>query len=438
MLFHHVPSRVRTSALALVTVGTVTRGSVTVDPVTRGSVTRGCVAVLACAGVVASLAACSSTTTTTSTTTSTTTTTTTTGSSTSGSSSGSSDSRLVNVALTSAGCAPEHASYDSGPLTFVVNNTDATAVSEIEVLNQDRILGEKENLAPGFSGSFSIELDAGTYTVYCPGANQEKNTLIITGNAAPVLGTTHGLLGQGAKGYLTYVRTQVRGLTSGVAALDQATRAGNVTAAQLAYDRVRPYYERIEPVAESFPKLDAAIDTRASADVAIDRITGFHRLEYGLFTKRSAAGLVPVSTALVGNVKKLSTLVAALTGFQPAELANGSVGLLDEAAKNKITGEEERYSHIDLVDLAANVEGADQAFAYLEPGLTKIDPVLTTRIRAAFNIVEKLLSAQRYAPQPSGYRLYNQVPKADITELSQALLAVSEPLSTVAGKVVSA
>ena len=252
-----------------------------------------------------------------------------------------------------------------------------------------------------------------------------------------MLGTTHGLLVQGADEYLTYVRTQVRGLTSAVATLNQAIRRGNVTAAQVAYARARPYYERIEPVAESFPALDAAIDLRAD-DTPITKITGFHRLEYGLFARKSTAGLGPISGGLVGNVAKLSTLVAKLTGFQPAELANGAVSLVDEAAKSKITGEEERYSHIDLVDFAANIEGSQQAFAFLEPGLTKIDPALTTRIRTAFATVQKLVLAQRDPAQPSGYRLYSAVPKADIAGLSRALLAVAEPLSTVAGKVVTA
>jgi iron uptake system component EfeO len=355
----------------------------------------------------------------------------------SASSTASSASRQVNVTLTSKGCTPEHPSYNSGPLTFVVKNTDATAVSEIEVLSQDRILGEKENLAPGFTGTFSIELSAGKYTVYCPGANTEKNTLTVTGKAAPNIGTTHGLLVQGADGYLNYVRTQVSGLTASVATLNRAVQAGNLTAAQVAYAKARPYYERIEPVAESFPALDAAIDLRADA-TPVTRITGFHRLEYGLFTKKSMTGLAAISTGLVANVRKLSTLVAKLTGFQPAELANGAVGLLDEAAKNKITGEEERYSHIDFVDFAANIEGSQQAFAFLEPGLNKIDPVLTQRIKTAFAAVQKLVLAQRDPAQPSGYRPYPAVPKADITGLSHALLAVSEPLSTVAGQVVKA
>ena len=45
-----------------------------------------------------------------------------------------------------------------------------------------------------------------------------------------------------------------------------ALRKGDLTAAQVAYAKARPFYERIEPVAESFTQgtvaLDPAIDAR--------------------------------------------------------------------------------------------------------------------------------------------------------------------------------
>ena len=39
-------------------------------------------------------------------------------------------------------------------------------------------------------------------------------------------------------------------------------------------------------------------------------------------------------------------------------LVTGAVELLNEVSSSKVTGEEERYSHTDLYDFAANVEGA--------------------------------------------------------------------------------
>ena len=41
---------------------------------------------------------------------------------------------------------------------------------------------------------------------------------------------------------------------------------------------------------------------------------------------------------------------------------------------NKITGEEEDFSHIDLVDFAGNLEGAKEAFAYLSPACGRSTP----------------------------------------------------------------
>ena len=53
--------------------------------------------------------------------------------------------------------------------------------------------------------------------------------------------------------------------------------------------------------------------------------------------------------------------------LEPAQIANGAVELLGEVSKSKITGEEERYSHIDLVDFEANVDGAASAFDSVRP-----------------------------------------------------------------------
>ena len=47
-------------------------------------------------------------------------------------------------------------------------------VTEVELIEGESVLGEAENLAPGLSGTFSANLEAGTYTIYCPGAETEE------------------------------------------------------------------------------------------------------------------------------------------------------------------------------------------------------------------------------------------------------------------------
>src|SRR5512147_2072482 len=103
--------------------------------------------------------------------------------------------RTVTVTLLDSGCRPEPVSVTAGATTFRVTNSGAAAVSELEVLQGDLVLAEKENLAPGLSGSFSVSLAAGEYTLYCPGAATEKTPLTVTsaatasasGSASPAL-----------------------------------------------------------------------------------------------------------------------------------------------------------------------------------------------------------------------------------------------------------
>ncbi len=122
------------------------------------------------------------------------------GRTTSSSSGATAGTRAVDVVITGEGCAPALGSYPSGPLTFKVSNKNATGVTEIELLSGERILAEKENLAPGFSGSFALQLGAGEYTLYCPGASTEKTTFKVTGGAVSQAPTdTAGLLAAGTK-----------------------------------------------------------------------------------------------------------------------------------------------------------------------------------------------------------------------------------------------
>ena len=346
----------------------------------------------------------------------------------------------VSVEVTAdEGCVPDRTELAAGGITFDVRNTDATGVTEVEVLDGQRIIGEKENLPPGFSGSFSITADAGSYTLYCPGAATEKVALKVTGAAAS--GTSGAdvaaLLEQGTAAYAQYVNQQVAALAASVTKLAATLRGRDVAAAQRAYIKARPFYEKIEPVAESFTvgtdSIDADIDAREN-DVPAAQWRGFHRIEKGLFANRSLTGLAGYGTRLVADVETLQSLTAKLS-YQPTELANGAQELLDEVAASKITGEEERYSRIDVLDIAFNVEGALQAFAQLAAALEKVDGALAATIDERFSALDKAIDGYRAPSDPSGYVRYATLTADDKRTLAAAVKAVQEPLSRVASKV---
>ncbi len=166
---------------------------------------------------------------------------------------------------------------------------------------------------------------------------------------------------------------------------------------------------------------------------------GFHAIERDLFQ----AGAITDSTKQLAaelrtDVATLDKVSKDLT-YKPEDLANGAADLLEEVQSTKITGEEEAYSHIDLVDFAGNVEGARQAFAFLEPGMQKIDPTLTQQVNTQFDNVTKLLDTYRDAGAPGGYKPWTDpLESSDGPKLSKAVQALQEPLSQIAEKVATA
>jgi iron uptake system component EfeO len=132
------------------------------------------------------------------------------------------------------------------------------------------------------------------------------------------------------------------------------------------------------------------------------------------------------------NTKVLRGRVADLE-FGADEIANGSRGLLDEVATGKITGEEEYWSRTDLWDFQANIDGAKVGFEGLRPLLQKRNPDLDGLIAAKFAAVQALLDEQRVG---DGFKTYDKLSKAEVKELSDAVNALSEPLSNLAAAVV--
>lgn len=103
----------------------------------------------------------------------------------SGSASGTAEPGHVTVKVTEAdGCIATPNTVPAGQVTFVVTNVDAVGVTEVELVADQRIVGERENLAPGFDSTFSARLDGGTFEIYCPGASTERTTFTVTGEAA--------------------------------------------------------------------------------------------------------------------------------------------------------------------------------------------------------------------------------------------------------------
>ena len=229
-----------------------------------------------------------------------------------------------------------------------------------------------------------------------------------------------------ARRYQDYVNGQSELLVDRTAGFVAAVKGGDVEEAKRLYAPSRVPWERIEPVAEKFGTLDPEVDAR-EGDVPKQQWTGFHRIEQALWVEDTAEGQAEYATELMSDVERLEREVDDVK-LQASDPVFGAVELLNEVSATKITGEEERYSHTDLYDIAANVEGAEVAFDFVKPVVKEQDPELVREIEARFEDVEQEIEPYR---RGDGWVSYEKVDGEQRRELSQKIDALAEPLSRV-------
>ncbi|MFG1937472.1 iron uptake system protein EfeO [Micromonospora tulbaghiae] len=338
----------------------------------------------------------------------------------------------IAVKATDTVCEVGDTEIDAGQVTFKVTNT-GSKVNEFYVYAAgDRVMGEVENIAPGLSRELRVELTAGTYETACkPGMSGRgiRGALKVSGAAATV--APDAALTQATESYQRYVRSQTAALLTKTEEFVAAVKANDVAKAKTLYPVARTYWERIEPVAESFGDLDPKIDGREEVIEEGMEFTGFHRIEKDLWTTGDVSRDGPIADRLLVDVKAIVAKADA-EKLTPLQLANGAKALLDEVASGKITGEEERYSHTDLWDFNANLEGSKAAIAALRPALEQRAPDLVKQLDSEFANVETTLGRHRAG---DGWKLHTQLGKAELKELSDAVNALAEPVSKVAAAV---
>jgi iron uptake system component EfeO len=338
----------------------------------------------------------------------------------------------ISVNATDGACEVARTEVSSGTVTFAVKNGGSKVTEFYVYAAGDRVMGEVENIVPGLSRELHVELPAGTYETACkPGMVGKgiRSALKVSGSSAPL--TDDAKLSQATGSYQRYVRSQTGALLAKTQEFVIAVKAGDVAKAKALFPVARTYWERIEPVAEIFGDLDPKIDGREEVVEEGMQFTGFHRIEKDLWVTGDIAQSGPVADQLMANVQEIVTKANA-EKLSPLNLANGAKELLDEVATGKITGEEDRYSHTDLWDFNANVEGSQAAIAALRPVLEERAPDLVKQLDDAFAKVESTLATHQVG---DGWKLHNQLSQAELKELSDVINALAEPVSQVAAVV---
>jgi iron uptake system component EfeO len=116
-------------------------------------------------------------------------------------------------------------------------------------------------------------------------------------------------------------------------------------------------------------------------------------------------------------------------------ISNGAIGLLDEVASGKITGEEEIWSHTDLWDFQANLDGARVAYDGVRDIAKAKNASLVKTIDARFTALEKQLAG--YGSLRTGFTYYNELTPAQVKSLADGVNALGEPLSKLTAALVT-
>ncbi|OBA02880.1 iron ABC transporter substrate-binding protein [Paenibacillus polymyxa] len=229
---------------------------------------------------------------------------------------------------------------------------------------------------------------------------------------------------QAVAAYRTYATEQCDTFVKKTEEFTNAVKAGQLDKAKSLYAPARMYYERIEPIAEALGDLDPNIDAR-DGDVDAADWRGFHRIEKTLWEENTTKGLNEYSDRLLSDAKLLRAKVETVN-IDASLMVTGAVELLNEVSTSKVTGEEERYSHTDLYDFAANVEGAQKIYDILKTDLNQKDAALEKQIGERFTALQQELAPFK---DGEGYVSYTKLKPEEIKKLSQNLDALAEPLS---------
>ncbi|MEU6771559.1 iron uptake system protein EfeO [Streptomyces sp. NPDC046759] len=347
------------------------------------------------------------------------------------------EGEAIRVTAADSTCATSSTSVPAGHVRLEIQNKGSRA-TEVEILfPDDRIVSEKENIGPGTRYTLTAEVKAGSYEIACrPGMKGHgvRQKLTVTG-AGSTAERDPGL-DKAVAEYRRYVQDQADETLPRAETFVEAIKAGDLDAAKKTYAISRLGWERTEPVAESFGDIDPEVDVREDGLEDGQKWTGWHRLEKALWQdKKIGAAEKTLADRLVKDLRDWQGRVGKAE-ITPTSMANGAKELLDEVATGKVTGEEDRYAHTDLVDFKGNVEGAQKAYELLKPIAARNDRALTAELDKQFTSLGALLD--KYRSDRTGYDFvpYDKVTGEQRKELSDAVNALAEPLSKLAAAVV--
>jgi iron uptake system component EfeO len=342
------------------------------------------------------------------------------------------DGDVHQVTIRDKTCTPNAFTLPAGRTTFEIVNESDRAL-EWEILDGVMVVEERENIAPGFRSLLTARLKPGQYEITCGLLSNPRGTLVVTpsaeseaARARPPLTAFIGPLSE----FKVFLALQSGALVNEAGKLAAAIKAGDLDAARAQYLATRLPYKRIEAVTGRMADLENSIDPIADyldkreADPAF---TGFHRIEYGLFSENSLDGLAPVADKLVADVTDLKTRLRAMK-LAPEDLAGSAERLARWMAEGQIQQGESRYASADRAEYDANLTGMEKSVLLLDPLLEGAAPAIAKEVRNQIAATRTLLASLKDGEK---FRAYKDVDKTTREQLAKAFGALADTFAKV-------
>jgi iron uptake system component EfeO len=212
--------------------------------------------------------------------------------------------------------------------------------------------------------------------------------------------------------------------------LATAIKSGDLDAARAAYLATRLPYKRIEAVTGRMADLENSIDPIADylekreADPAF---TGFHRIEYGLFSQNSLDGLAPIADKLVADVTDLKARLRAMK-LAPEDLAGSAERQARRMAEGQIQQGESQYASADLAEYEANLAGMEKSVMLLDPLLEGAAPAVAKEVRDQIAATRTLLESLKDGGE---FRSYKDVDASTRDQIAKAFGTLADTFAKV-------
>lgn len=333
----------------------------------------------------------------------------------------------IAVTVTDATCQPAELTLPAGRTTFRIHNASDRPL-EWEILDGVMVVAERENITPGLNATLTERLKPGTYEITCGLLSNPRGTLTITATAESdahqAQPETRAFIGPLSE-YRVYLSRRSGELGKATAALSERIAAGDLEGARAAWLAARQPWRQIAPVSSRIGDLETSMDPLADYLAQREQdpgFTGFHRIEYGLWTTGSTGGLAPVAARLAADAEALRDRLKTLD-LGPADLA-GNAASLARRVSDQATASQAPYSQSDLAEFSADLDGIAKSALLVEPLVAEARPEVSATFHDAIDTARKTLDGFRTAD--GSFPAYGRVDAEGRTRISTAFAQVAD------------